>query len=472
MFKVEFFILILCSLFIGQAKAQELLNYPLDTVNGEEVYRYEVERSVGLWRIGKNFGVTQNEIIRLNPELESRGLHYGETLLIPTHRPVLQETEAVVVSQTVTETRVVPQPEAVPVEQPETIVPDTLVPDSTQTDSVQTALPDSLYGMTEDGRRIVELALLLPFESQQTQRSANAERMLEFYQGALLALQDLQNDSTLFRLRVIDTERNEKRIKELCDSTELDHVQAILGPVYPVQISRMTKWCAAHDVPMLLPFSDDIRLEQCTQVLQFNSTDQQEADSLCRWLGERDSLIHCIAVEVRDADLAASMRAMRKQLKANNIPCAALPLRDLMNDSAAYAMDSARENIIILHSDKYQHVRILLPHLVKLQEQGFMLRIISQYSWQKEEIALPQLYTSMFTAEADREAYDARWEETFTNAHVSEAPRYDLLGYDLMQALVARLQGEQEKYGLQSDIRWIQVGEGGYQNECVKVIAY
>ena len=47
----------LCSLLFMQAKAQELLNYPLDTINGEEVYRYQVEKSIGLYRVGVNFNV-------------------------------------------------------------------------------------------------------------------------------------------------------------------------------------------------------------------------------------------------------------------------------------------------------------------------------------------------------------------------------------------------------------------------------
>ena len=52
---------------------------------------------------------------------------------------------------------------------------------------------------------------------------------------------------------------------------------------------------------------------------------------------------------------------------------------------------------------------------------------------------------------------------------MSETPRYDLLGYDLMQALVAWLRGEQQYTGLQSSIRWKQVRRGGYQNTCVEV---
>ena len=57
----------LCSLFFVPTKAQEVLNYPLDTINGEEVYKYQVEKSIGLYRIGVNFNVSQGDIIRLNP---------------------------------------------------------------------------------------------------------------------------------------------------------------------------------------------------------------------------------------------------------------------------------------------------------------------------------------------------------------------------------------------------------------------
>ena len=311
---------------------------------------------------------------------------------------------------------------------------------------------------------------MLPFESQQTKRSGNADRMLEFYQGALLALRDLQNDSTLYRLRVYDTERSELRVRALCDSTELDAVRGVLGLVYPIQIELMAEWCDTHNVPLLLPFSDDIRLENRPQVLQFNSTDKQEVDSLCSWIAERSDDIHCVAIDVHEAELATSTRVMRKQLLAHELQYTNLPLGDLLNDSCAYALDTDRENIFILHSDRYQHIRQLLPHLQRLRDEGYRVRIISQYSWQKEPINLPQLYTTVFTNEEGRGEYDALWEEFYVNDHVCEMPRYDLLGYDLMQALVAWLHGEKEIHGLQSSICWKQIGEGGWQNGCTEVV--
>ena len=449
----KFIIVILASLVLPAA-AEELLNYPLDTVNGEEVYRYQVEKSIGLYRIGVNFNVSQSEIIRFNPQLRERGLHYGEIILIPTGRKVEAKAVAVVAEE----------PKAVASVAVDTAVVETAVAvDSVVVDS---AAVDSVVAET---RRVVELALMLPFESKQTKRSGNAERMMEFYEGALLALRDMQNDSTLFKLRVYDTERSERRVNELCDSTELDSVQGILGLVYPIQIERMAAWCESHKVPLMLPFSDDIDLKRYAQVLQFNSTDQQEADSLCAWMVQQEN-IHCVAVEVREADIASSIRMLRKQMAAHEIRYTGVALRDLMNDSAEYALDREKENLIIMHSDRYQHARMIMPHLEKLQEAGYRIRIVSQYSWQKEKPVLPQVYTSMFTVEGEHAVYDAMWSESYKNEHVCELPRYDLLGYDLMKALVLRLQGENEMNGIQSMIRWRQVGEGGWQNEGVRVV--
>ena len=413
--------------------AQELLNYPLDTINGEEVYKYQVEKSIGLYRIGVNFNVSQSEIIRLNPQLRERGLHFAETLLIPTGRKVEEK-----------------------------VVRDTVIP----------VIQDTVIPEEPDTRRVIELALMLPFESQQTKRSGNAERMLEFYQGALLALHDRQDDSTLYRLRVYDTERSERRVQALCDSTELDSVRAILGLVYPIQIERMSTWCAAHQIPLFVPFSDDIDLATHPFLMQFNANARQEADSVCAWLEARKEDIHIVSIEVKESDLASSIRTLRKQLKAREIPYTSIPLHDMLNDSVAYALDREKENIFILHSDRYQQVRILLPHLTALRNAGYRIRLVSQYAWQKEHIDLPQLYTSMFTQHEGREAYDTLWQESYKNSHVSESPRYDLLGYDLMQATVGWLEGEQAHKGLQSIIEWKQVQQGGYQNACVGVIAY
>ena len=478
--RVRSIIVVLCSLLFVQAKAQELLNYPLDTVNGEEVYKYEVERSIGLYRIGVNFNVSQADIIRLNPQLRERGLHYGETLFLPTGRPVVKQTQPKVVQTVVKETQVVipetkptieekmPVVQEQPIAEEQPVVPDTLLPEPqdtllSETDTLQ--IEDTVQ---YDQRRVIELALMLPFESHQTKRSGNADRMMEFYEGALLALRDLQNDSTMYRLRVYDTERSERKVNELCDSTELDSVKAILGLVYPIQIERMTAWCTEHHVPLILPFSDDASLVNHPYVYQFNSPDADEIGALAQWIANREDR-HCVFIETKESDITPSMRLLRKKLKALEIPYSTLALRDLMNDSVGYAIDSFQENIFILHSDRYQQARMALPHIVKIKVAKLL---VSQYAWQRENISMHQVYTSKFITDTDLTEYDRLWEESFVNQHVSDMPRYDLLGYDLMREMVhIVLQEEGEKNPLQSPIVWESRSENdGWQNTFIQIV--
>jgi len=462
----KFLVLGLCSLLAIELKAQtDSTNCPTDTLDGEIVYKYEVEKSIGLYRIGVNFGVPQSEIIRLNPQLKERGLRFGETLYIPTGRKVERAKKGPVAI------REANLRELNATKELKVRVPADTVKHTAEIAVVQDSMPatPARPDTVVPDKRLVELALLLPFESGQSKQSQNAERIMAFYQGVLLALHDSQNATTRYRLHVYDTGRSERVINQLCDSNLIDSVQAVLGVAYPIQIERMAGWCRAHNVPMLVPFSSDIDLVNQPNVLQFNSSDRQAADSLCDWIQHRDSL-HCVLVETNESETATAISILRDRMKARHIPYRRMAITDLKNDSATYALDSLRENLVILPSDRYQHIHMLLPHLEKLQANGYRIRIVGQYSWQKEDIRIPMVYTSVFTASANQAAYEALWNRYYASEYVSETPRYDLLGYDLAHALLGWLQGQTQHEGLQSNIRWQRIGNGGWQNTGMKVV--
>ena len=448
--RINKYILIACALVVSLAMHAQTdsTSCPKDTIDGEVVYKYQVEKSIGLYRIGVNFGVPQSEIMRMNPQLKERGLRFGETLLIPTGKKVGKKTDDVKSSVMA----------AINNAAEGKVVGDSV--------SVETEQPDSV---SAQDKRLVELAVMLPFESGQSKQTQNAERIMAFYQGVLLAMQDSQNDRTRYRLRVYDTGRSERVVNSLCDSTELDSVQAILGLAYPIQVERVAEWCREKNVPLLVPFISDIDIARQANVLQFNSNDQQAADSICTWIKAHEG-IHCVVVETREAETSTSMSTLRDEMKKRGIAFKRLPYSDLQNDSASYALDINRENLFILPSDRYQHVRPLLSHIEKLKNAGFRVRLLSQYSWQKENIDLPMIYTSVFTAQGDRTAYEQLWQHYYGSEFVTESPRYDLLGYDLTHALLGWLRGEKQHQGLQSNIRWERIGTGGWLNGGMRVV--
>ena len=92
-------LLIIWAWVLPCAHGQNVLPYKTQTIDGVEYYIYPVKRSEGLYRISVNFGVTQEEIIRLNPEVKD-GLRAGQLLFIPKKTPQAQPTQQSTSGQT------------------------------------------------------------------------------------------------------------------------------------------------------------------------------------------------------------------------------------------------------------------------------------------------------------------------------------------------------------------------------------
>lgn len=418
---------------------------PLDTIQGEEVYKYQVEKGMGLYRIGVNFKVNQEEIIRLNPQLQTQGLRFGETIYIPTKRAILPKAKELL-----------------------NIIS---IANDSISDSINDSISDSISDSVADTRKVIELALMLPFESKQTKRSTQATRMLEFYQGALLALHNAQNDSTLFRLRVYDTERSERRIIELMNSDALNEIDGIVGPAYTIQIEQLLPWCEQKHIPLLLPFNDDADLKGHPYLYQFNASENQKAITITNWVKSKGDSVHCVVVDAHDADISQSTRAIRAHLRYNDIPYSKTTIHNILNDSLFLSLDSTKQNLLILHTDKYSRANILIPHIEKCTQTGYHLMLYGQYSWQREDLHIPLVFTSVFEANSTTDEYTQLWNRYFVNAPQSKLPRYDLLGFDLMSELINIVTGISPKTYLQSNIRWEATSsEDGWTNTNIELV--
>lgn len=77
------FIGLLAAVIYATSLFAQTESWPKDTVDGVVVYRYTVQKSEGLYRISKNFNVSQEELVTLNPKLQKEGLKFGQVILIP-----------------------------------------------------------------------------------------------------------------------------------------------------------------------------------------------------------------------------------------------------------------------------------------------------------------------------------------------------------------------------------------------------
>ena len=460
---------------------------PIDTIHGQPMYRYTVEKSVGLYRVSKNFGVSQDAIIEANPELRTRGLRFGEVIYIPV--PEGRRIKAVPAD--VTAPASIPTADRRKPAQPRELSrrdtisrrlhdPSIEAPREVETvaDSLPsvvdtTAVADSIPALWEwNDSTTIRLSLLLPFQARNDKRDQHAERFMEFYEGCLLAAYDLQAEGQPLVLDVYDTEKNTAIVRQLLDSNSLAETQAVIGLAYPLQLMQVMPWAMENEVPVLAPFIDYMEgIETNPYLYLFNSSAEQEARVLGQWLEEHRDSVNCVLVEAKDADIPSSVRLVHKEIKARQIPCTKTSIRQILDDSIQLALRDNVENILIFNTEKYSNVQVLISRILN-SKGSHAVTLRAQYSWTRENIALPLLYTSIFSTDQPtaRDAYEMHYERYFGHEHVSTTPRYDLLGYDLTRTIAAILK-DTTYTGLQSDIRFEQVNpEGGYINTNVHVI--
>ena len=136
----------------------------------------------------------------------------------------------------------------IPVGAPESVA----VADSTAVGDavVVTQVSDVLSAALSKNDR-AEVALLLPIRGND-----KADRnFLDFYQGVLVAMDEIKAEGLSLDLRVYNTARDEVKINEIVCQPEFAEADLIIGPVYNDELSSVLRVAEARRVPVISPLS-------------------------------------------------------------------------------------------------------------------------------------------------------------------------------------------------------------------------
>lgn len=503
--QLRYICLIVCALAATVAlRAQTHPDCPLDTIRGKIYYRYTVEKSVGLYRISVNFGVSQEEILRANPELQKRGLRYGEEILVPakdlpvTTLPMPQPSKPVVLAAPVEEQ---PKPHPVEEQKPANLQPTSNQPltngeeESALLGDMEPPIDDTLYiygdtvlmdSLVMDSTAI-RLAVMLPFHTHAVKREKDMERFYDFYAGVLIAVNEVQASGQPIEVYTYDVGKTAHKVSEALGQPQMQRLDAIIGPVYNAQVAAAAEFAQRDSTLLLVPFISHVEgIEHNPYLLQFNPSEQTEADTLARYLAQRGDSVNCVLIEVKEGEsVPAGVAALHKALAEYHVPTTTTSIRAILQDSLDGVLRPGVENIFVFNTERYGNLQALLPHL-SVAAQAYPVTLFSRYSWQRQNIPFPQIYTTVFALQPNvPEYYEDTFRQYFDHTLVSEHPRFDLLGYDLtrhllhiVQALraevtpdVPQIIAEDMFYGAQSNIRYRRMGEqGGYENYDIRII--
>ena len=328
----------------------------------------------------------------------------------------------------------------------------------------------------------MNIAFLLPFQTSMANRDPNADRFVDFYVGALIAIQNHHDDMPI-RIHTYDTKKDVAMINALIKSGELERMDAIIGPAYSSQVDLMVSYASKYNIPLFIPFTAKLKnKEQYSNVFRFNSLEEEETEVMIDYLLKPDQNIQCVFVEGAMPD---NIKSIKEQLTLQNRPVATTNVYKILSDSMFMDLDSSKENILFFNTDKFADLHVQLPHVKKMIDMGYKITMFSRFSWQKETTSIPQIYTSIFKNKFQNEGdYRGVFGKYFHYTHPVTKPRYDLIGYDLTSYIIQFLRTyktssnsmqqivDSEVYnGVQTDIHFMESTFGkGYRNSNINVI--
>ena len=211
----------------GLKRSQVVLVPRYDTPPAPDTLTYlihEVQRGEGLYGISRRYSVTPRDIELLNREQLVDGLRPGMQLRIP--KPTLQQPE------------------------PRTISLDALIKKPTNT-------------FQYDGRAF-NVAMLLPFTqpssaalsdegSSGKRRSAFTESSLEFYEGFLLALDSVKRLGVSVNLTVHDTKKQPVEVGAIARGGALSNADLIVGPFFVDELLPLAHYATDAGLNIVSP---------------------------------------------------------------------------------------------------------------------------------------------------------------------------------------------------------------------------
>lgn len=191
---------------------------PVQVTRQQEVQDiHKVKRRETIYSICREYGITEEELIAANPELRSASLKKGTYLRIPYHK----------------ESPVTPT------------VPTTIPTDNELFASVR---PD-----TQSKSRL-RVAVMLPFMLDGSGQGEQA-RMVEYYQGFLMAINELKQKGTSFDIYTYDTRDDASTIRSILAKNEMKQMDLIIGPGHSTYIPAISDFSKENKIRLVVPFT-------------------------------------------------------------------------------------------------------------------------------------------------------------------------------------------------------------------------
>ncbi len=470
-------------------------NEPVQQQTEIKFIEHKVEKKQTLFAISRKYDVNQEDIKKYNPEVE-KGLKEGMILKIPKVTVVSQNTKPIE-KQTTTPVKpnnqtkkntVKPSKDQFVihvVKAKETLYsisnlykvdiadiiklnPDCDKQIKTGTElkipyakSISKQKPDSvtitvkedtdnqslkIAGKVTPNTEPIRIAFLLPFMLDNAKTDNSSEKFVEFYSGALLAIQEAKDLGISFEIYCYDTEKSEQKITEILQRESLRNVDLIVGPAYSNQIPLVSEFAKENGINTLIPFSSKVfDIDTNPFLFQFNPGTGTKINFVSNIIDKRYKYSNVIFVNLPDVNVLDEGKifadGLKSQLSRRNKLFTEFDATDPESFNLISKLKENQENLIIFNTEKYSIAQSYINPANKLSD--YKIIIYNELSWlNQDDNRSPYMVVSPFKADINKQKlkkYTDNFNQYYKWNVSPGTSRYDLLGYDLTSYFIAQI---------------------------------
>ena len=371
---------------------------------------HKVERKETIFSISQEYGITQEELIAANPELRTQKLKKGMFLFIPYPKA---ETQA------------------------ETPVTPATAPTN-----------EELFSESQFERKsihTIKAALLLPFMIG-TDNKDEQQRMTEYYEGVLLALNELKAQNVSVDLYTYDTKGNTATLNTILNKGELKNMDIIIGGVRSANIKLLADYAAKNNIRLVVPFANKVdQVFNNPNIYQVNTPQSYLYSEAYEHFIRKFKGMNVIFLDTNngDKDKNEFISGLKKELKDNRFTYSQVNINtQTPPEKLIAAMDTLSESIFIPVSGKNSALAQIFPTLLQVRRShpNIQMHLFGYPEWQtytQEYLSNfyeldTYFYSSFYTNNLFPAAvqFSKNYRSWYGKEMANSYPKYGMLGYD------------------------------------------
>lgn len=426
------------------------LRIPVKNDKVNDYIFYTIKQGDTLFRIAQDHNITVDELLKHNTDLKKDSYKIGTVIKIPAKRKA-------VVSENKEKEK-------------------------------KSFFEDGFFGLFKKETNTINAAIILPFASDR--------KMLEYYEGFLIAVDSLKKEGLNLSLNVYDSGHGEKHLREVLEKDELKDMDIIFGPFNSDKVNVVSEFSKKNNINIVVPFASKVNaIHNNAMLYQINSPQKELYSTVYRAFTSKYENFKPIFIEGEPDGKSKKdfTEFFIDNLKRDRIGYSII--RDSITEqNVLYSLDKNRHNVFIPNSSSSQILTKTLHVIMAVTRENpnFTVSIFGYPEWQiysKDFISRfyelnASFYSPFYTNNVYPEALNfiSKYHKWYRKDIHSKYPNYAMLGYDTAFYFLKGLKNNKENLAeglselnitpVQTALGFERVEDGGLFNNKIFIVEF